>query len=122
MSSLGQAHGEVRSSAHLLRNSCRHGHQEPATLYAAHEKIGTGIVECQFAASPTSNPRNRSMAFSAKIVGDELVLRIPMNAKPEKSSSGKTLVVASTYGNKETDCVVDGKKVIVGVNAYIPKK
>jgi hypothetical protein len=22
----------------------------------------------------------------------------------------------------ETDCVVDGKKVIVGVNAYIPKK
>jgi hypothetical protein len=66
--------------------------------------------------------RNESTAFSAKIVGDELVLRIPMNAKPEKSSSGKTLVVASTYGNKETDCVVDGKKVIVGVNAYIPKK
>jgi hypothetical protein len=31
-------------------------------------------------------------------------------------------MVASTYGNKETDCVVDGKKVIVGVNAYIPKK
>jgi hypothetical protein len=62
------------------------------------------------------------MAFSAKIVGDELVLRIPLNAKPEKSASGKTLVVASTYGNKETDCVVDGKKVIVGVNAYIPKK
>jgi hypothetical protein len=62
------------------------------------------------------------MAFSAKIVGDELVLKIPMNATPEKSSSGKTLVVASTYGNKETDCVVDGKKVIVGVNAYIPKK
>jgi hypothetical protein len=62
------------------------------------------------------------MAFSAKIVGDELVLRIPMNATPEKSASGKTLVVASTYGNKETDCVVDGKKVVVGVNAYIPKK
>jgi len=62
------------------------------------------------------------MAFSAEIVGNELVLRIPMNAKPETSSSGKTLVVASTYGNKETDCVVDGKKVIVGVNAYISKK
>jgi hypothetical protein len=40
----------------------------------------------------------------------------------KKSASGKTLVVASTYGSKETDCVVDGKKVIVGVNAYIPKK
>ena len=36
--------------------------------------------------------------------------------------AAKTLVVASTYGNKETYCVVDGKKVIVGVNAYIPKK
>ena len=45
-----------------------------------------------------------------------------MTAKPEKSASGKTLVVASTYGNKETECVVDGKKVVVGVNAYIPKK
>jgi hypothetical protein len=64
----------------------------------------------------------RTMAFSAKIEGDELVLRIPMNAKPERSASGKTLVVASTYGNKETDCVVDGKKVTVGVNAYISKK
>lgn len=62
------------------------------------------------------------MAFSAQIVGDELVLRIPMNAKPERSASGTTLVVASTHGNKETDCVVDGKKLIVGVNASIPKK
>jgi hypothetical protein len=59
------------------------------------------------------------MAFSAKIVGDELVLRIPMNAKPEKSASGKTLVVASTYGNKATEVTVDGKTVTVGVNAYI---
>ena len=62
------------------------------------------------------------MAFSATIDGDELILRIPKNAKPERSASGNTLVVASTHGNKETDCVVDGKKVIVGVNAYIPVK
>ena len=59
------------------------------------------------------------MAFSAKIVGDELVLTIPMNPKPEKSASGKTLVVASTYGNKATEVTVDGKTVTVGVNAYI---
>jgi len=62
------------------------------------------------------------MAFSARIEGDELVIRLPMNEKPERSTSGKTLVVASTHGNKETDCVVQGKKVIVGVNAYIPIK
>ncbi len=47
---------------------------------------------------------------------------IPMNAKPERSASSKTLVVASTHGNKETDCVVNGEKVTVGVNAYIPVK
>lgn len=62
------------------------------------------------------------MAFSAKIEGDEMVIRVPLNEKPERSASGKTLVVASTHGNKETDCVVQGKKVIVGVNAYIPVK
>lgn len=28
------------------------------------------------------------MTFSAEIVGGELILRIPMNAKPERSSSG----------------------------------
>jgi hypothetical protein len=61
------------------------------------------------------------MVFLAKIVGDELVLRIPLNAKPKKSASGKTVVVASTYGKQETDCAVDGKKVIVMCNAYIPK-
>ncbi len=62
------------------------------------------------------------MAFSAKIEGNELVIRLPLNEKPERSASGKTLVVASTRGNKETDCVVQGKKVIIGLNAYIPVK
>ncbi len=62
------------------------------------------------------------MEFSAKIEGKELVIRLPLNDKPERSASGKTLVVASTRGNKETDCVVQGKKVVVGLNAYIPIK
>ena len=61
------------------------------------------------------------MSFSAKIEGNELVVRLTLNDKPERSASGKTLVVASTRGNKETECVVNGKKVIVGVNAYIEK-
>ena len=62
------------------------------------------------------------MEFSAKIEGNELVMRLPLNEKPERSASGKTLVVASTRGNKETDCIVNGKRVIVGINAYIPVK
>lgn len=39
--------------------------------------------------------------------------------EPTPSSSGKTLVVASTHGNQPTDVQVNGKPVIVGVNAYI---
>jgi hypothetical protein len=62
------------------------------------------------------------MSFSAKIEGNELVIRLALNEKPERSASGKTLVVASTRGNRETDCVVQGKKVVVGLNAYIPIK
>jgi hypothetical protein len=47
-----------------------------------------------------------------------LLLELPLQ-KPEPSSSGKTLVVASTHGNVETDVEVQGRKVKVGVNAYI---
>lgn len=42
--------------------------------------------------------------------------------EPTPSTSGKTLVVASTHGNVPTDVRVGGKQVIVGVNAYIRAK
>lgn len=51
---------------------------------------------------------------------NELVIRLPMNV-PQPSKSGKTLVVASTHGNKVTDCLVDGKPITIGANAYICK-
>jgi len=57
--------------------------------------------------------------LTASIEGECLVIRIPMNAKPIPSSTGKTLVVASSHGNKQTEVEIDGKPVIVGVNAYI---
>ena len=57
----------------------------------------------------------------ATVEGTDLVIRIPMNAKPETSKSGKTLVVASSHGNLETNVEVNGKKVTIGVNAYIKK-
>lgn len=53
------------------------------------------------------------------VEGKELVIRIPLQ-EPTKSASGKTLVVASSRGNKVTEAKVNGKKVTVGVNAYIP--
>ena len=59
--------------------------------------------------------------LTAKIEGNELVIRLPLNT-PRPSGSGKTLVVASSSGNKTTDAEVDGQKVVVGVNAYIYPK
>jgi len=40
---------------------------------------------------------------------------------PVPSASGKTLVVASTHGNKVTDLIIEGQPVVIGVNAYIKK-
>jgi hypothetical protein len=57
--------------------------------------------------------------LTASIEGEYLVIRVPLNPKPTLSSTGKTLVVASSHGNKQTEGEIDGKPVIVGVNAYI---
>ena len=58
---------------------------------------------------------------TATIEGDQLVIRLPMNPTPTPSASGKTLVVASSRGNKRTDLIVDGQPVTIGVNAYIKR-
>ena len=46
---------------------------------------------------------------------------VPLNAAPVPSASGKALVVASTRGNKVTEAQVNGKNVVVGLNAYVPR-
>ena len=56
--------------------------------------------------------------MQVEIKGNELVITIPMQ-KPTPSASGKTLVVASSHGNQPTSAQVDGKPVVVGLNAYI---
>jgi hypothetical protein len=55
------------------------------------------------------------------IENGELVIRLRLNKPPVPSSTGKTLVVASTRGNQRTEAVVDGQPVVIGVNAYIAK-
>jgi len=57
--------------------------------------------------------------MNCSIKNKVLVIELPLNPSPIASRTGKTLVVASTYGNKQTDAKVDGKFVTVGVNAYI---
>jgi hypothetical protein len=56
--------------------------------------------------------------MKAEIVNGCLVLTLPLGT-PAPSASGKTLVVASSHGNKTTSATVDGKQIVVGVNAYI---
>jgi hypothetical protein len=57
--------------------------------------------------------------LKAKIIDDKLVIEIPVNKPLVSSKSGKTLVVASSYGNQKTDALIGGKQIIIGVNAYI---
>ena len=54
-----------------------------------------------------------------EVKGNKLVITLPLINPPRESSSGKTLLVATTGGNKETNLKIKGKSVIVGVNAYI---
>jgi hypothetical protein len=59
-----------------------------------------------------------TMALKAEIRDNKLFIEIDLE-KPTPSSSGKTLVVASTHGNIVSTAEVDGKPVTIGLNAYI---
>lgn len=67
-------------------------------------------------------------ATQAVIENDELVIRLPINRPPyPESSSGKTLIVASTSGNIRTGVVLpmgDGttRELVLGLNAYVYKE
>lgn len=58
--------------------------------------------------------------MKAEIINSNLVITIPLQ-KPTPSASGKTLVVATSSGNRETTAQVDGKNITIGVNAYIKR-
>ena len=53
-----------------------------------------------------------------KIENGCLVIHLPLQT-PTMSSTGKSTVVASTHGNQATAVQIEGKPVIIGVNAYI---
>jgi len=58
------------------------------------------------------------MALTATVKANKLIVEIDMQT-PAPSSSGKTLVVASSRGNTKTSVLVNGKPVTIGLNAYI---
>ncbi len=58
--------------------------------------------------------------MQVKIEGKELVIRIPIEAERVSSKTGKSITVASSRGCKKTDVLIDGKNVVIGLNAFIP--
>ena len=58
--------------------------------------------------------------MKVEVIGGDMVITIPMGT-PTPSASGKTLVVASSRGNQATGLIIQGKPVIIGLNAYIAK-
>jgi hypothetical protein len=58
------------------------------------------------------------MAITAKIEGSKLIVTADLETQTPNASR-KTLVVASTHGNKQTDVMINGKPVIIGLNSFI---
>ena len=48
----------------------------------------------------------------------ELTIVMPL-IEPRESKSRKSLTIASTFGNLQTDTQFQGKNITLGVNAYI---
>ena len=67
---------------------------------------------------PAMREETARLPMKTTIKDNVLHIEIPLHA-PRPSATGKTLTVASSNGNKETEASVNGLPVIVGVNAYI---
>jgi len=59
--------------------------------------------------------------MTAEVKDGVLLIEIPLERKPRPSTSGKTLLVASTGGFRTTEAEVQGQKVKISVNATISK-
>ena len=59
------------------------------------------------------------MAMQVQIRDNKLFIEIDIEEPPQPSASGKTIVVASTRGNVETDAEFDGKPLVLGLTAYV---
>jgi hypothetical protein len=74
----------------------------------------------------TQSKVKRSFKMNAKIIERDgkkfLVVEVEMNKEPEPSSTGKTLVLATTHGNQPSNLKFDEQTVTIGVNAYFKAK
>lgn len=70
-----------------------------------------------------NKPQKKGDPEAVKVVARKekgfLLIKVPLLEEPTLSVSKKNLIIASSRGDKETTLVHAGKKVMVGVNAYI---
>ena len=71
-------------------------------------------------AKETLEKKQKGYGLHVSIKDGVMTVTIPVKEKLEASSTGKTLSVASTHGNIKTECMVNGKPLTIGLNAYIP--
>jgi hypothetical protein len=60
--------------------------------------------------------------MNARIEKNKLIIEIEFSEIGNPSATGKTKVHASTHGNIQTSCLVNGKPLIIGLNAYTPNR
>jgi hypothetical protein len=58
--------------------------------------------------------------MKAEIKDGKLIVEIELQ-EPTPSTSGKTLVIATTHGNQTTTAMYEGQPITIGLNAYIRK-
>jgi hypothetical protein len=61
------------------------------------------------------------MSIKVKYDGEILKIYLPLE-KPHASKSGKTMLIASTYGVKRTTVEYEGRQIVVVANAFIYPK
>jgi hypothetical protein len=58
--------------------------------------------------------------MKARIENGKLIIEIDAETQnPRPSATGKTRIVATTSGNMATTVMVQGKPLVIGLNAYI---
>jgi len=74
----------------------------------------------------TKAPQDAKRPEPVTIEGNDLVIRVPLMETPQLSSSGKSLIVASTDGPQMTNLRVEGRPLRISVTATVkvmpPKK
>ena len=65
--------------------------------------------------------KEKKESMTVKLDDSTLTIVIPILKPLMDSKSGKSLTVATTHGNVPTEVTLQGKPVIIGINAYIKK-